>query len=323
MIRLIQRRLIIPRGDTGSFTIPILTAAQGDCAAVFSIIEPATRSILFQKLAQIDDNITISFTHNDTVVLPVGQYLWDIKFYQNPVYEQGMVVNGDEVDSYYAGYSLPICEIRPTGDNLPKNALNDEQNRMVSAALKALEAGVRQTETNIQRYPIVQDGYWWTWDALQNQYVNTHTKATGNGIASARFNEDYTITLVLEDGQTITTEPVSMPQSDWNETDETSASFIRNKPNIQSSSVTIVTADWSLTQPQLNLTAAELIEAMRNGIVYLDLTGKLLDTGPISEGLSPLMYYICLHDIYEFDFEIVSTFSAATLNDYPTMNGER
>ena len=323
MIRLIQRRLIIPRGDTGSFTIPILTAAQGDCAAVFSIIEPATRSILFQKLAQIDDNITISFTHNDTVVLPVGQYLWDIKFYQNPVYEHGMVVNGDEVDSYYAGYSLPICEIRPTGDNLPKNALNDEQNRMVSAALKALEAGVRQTETNIQRYPIVQDGYWWTWDALQNQYVNTHTKATGNGIASARFNEDYTITLVLEDGQTITTEPVSMPQSDWNETDETSASFIRNKPNIQSSSVTIVTADWSLTQPQLNLTAAELIEAMRNGIVYLDLTGKLLDTGPISEGLSPLMYYICLHDIYEFDFEIVSTFSAATLNDYPTMNGER
>ena len=323
MIRLIQRRLIIPRGDTGSFTIPILTAAQGDCAAVFSIIEPATRSILFQKLAQIDDNITISFTHNDTVVLPVGQYLWDIKFYQNPVYEQGMVVNGDEVDSYYAGYSLPTCEIRPTGDNLPKNALNDEQNRMVSAALKALEAGVQQTETNIQRYPIVQNDYWWTWDALQNQYVNTHTKATGNGIASARFNEDYTITLVLEDGQTITTEPVSMPQSDWNETDETSASFIRNKPNIQSSNVTIVTADWSLTQPQLNLTAAELIEAMRNGIVYLDLTGWLLDTELISEGLSSLMGYMCLNDIYEFNFEIVSTFSAATLNDYPVLNRER
>ena len=319
MIRLIQRRLIIPRGDTGSFTIPILTAAQGDCAAVFSIIEPATRSILFQKLAQIDDNITISFTHNDTVVLPVGQYLWDIKFYQNPVYEQGMVVNGDEVDSYYAGYSLPICEIRPTGDNLPKNALNDEQNRMVSAALKALEAGVRQTETNIQRYPIVQDGYWWTWDALQNQYVNTHTKATGNGIASARFNEDYTITLVLEDGQTITTEPVSMPQSDWNETDETSASFIRNKPNIQSGSVTIVTADWSLTQPQLNLTAAELIEAMQNGIVYLNLANNNIIEF-ISEGLSLLGEYSYnpTTEVYYFNFNKVR-FEASTLNDYPQL----
>jgi len=28
------------------------------------------------------------------------------------------LVNGDEIDSYYAGFTLPVCEIRETGDDL-------------------------------------------------------------------------------------------------------------------------------------------------------------------------------------------------------------
>lgn len=38
MIRLIQRRLIIPRGDTGSFTIPMLeNVSKANTIAIFSI----------------------------------------------------------------------------------------------------------------------------------------------------------------------------------------------------------------------------------------------------------------------------------------------
>jgi len=43
MIRLIQRRLIIPRGDTGSFTIPALKSMQPEDVAVFSIYDPLTK----------------------------------------------------------------------------------------------------------------------------------------------------------------------------------------------------------------------------------------------------------------------------------------
>jgi len=44
--------------------------------------------------------------------LPLGRYYWDIKIYVNPVHDDtGLLVDGDEVHSYYAGYKLPECEI--------------------------------------------------------------------------------------------------------------------------------------------------------------------------------------------------------------------
>ena len=82
MIRLIQRRLIIPRGDTGTFTVPVLITENVGDLAVFSILDKRTDTKVFEKIVQVsDDTITIEFTHNDTVNLPVGKFVWDIKFY--------------------------------------------------------------------------------------------------------------------------------------------------------------------------------------------------------------------------------------------------
>ena len=87
MIRLIQRRLIIPRGDTGSFTIPTLATAAESDIAVFTVFDTTTRTKLFEKIVSAgSDTITINFTHEDTVNLKPGKYLWDIKFYKDPKY---------------------------------------------------------------------------------------------------------------------------------------------------------------------------------------------------------------------------------------------
>ena len=40
MIRLIQRRLIIPRGDTGSFSIPTIGTVGASDIAIFGIFDP-------------------------------------------------------------------------------------------------------------------------------------------------------------------------------------------------------------------------------------------------------------------------------------------
>ena len=121
MIRLIQRRLIIPRGDTGSFSIPINNEITNDAVAVFSIFDPMTRKTVFFKNIALNDetkSLTVSLTHEDTNLEP-KKYLWDIKIYTNPVYEDDEIefekreiINGDEINSYYAAFSLPICEIR-------------------------------------------------------------------------------------------------------------------------------------------------------------------------------------------------------------------
>lgn len=142
MIRLIQRRLIIPRGDTGTLKLPVLKFTEGQNVAVFSIINLRTRSLMFKKEVQIvGQTFEIEFTHNETVNLPVGKYVWDIKFYNNPVYADGELINGDEVDSYYAGFSLPECEIRPTGDKLemsdeaPAATINQSSLDIITAAI--------------------------------------------------------------------------------------------------------------------------------------------------------------------------------------------
>lgn len=121
MIRLIQRRLIIPRGDTGSFTIPALNTVEPTDIAIFSIFDPLThRKILHKYVTPIGQVLNIVFSHNETANLPTGKYVWDIKFYKNPVFdEEGEVIDGEEVNSYYAGFSLPVCEIRETAEDWP------------------------------------------------------------------------------------------------------------------------------------------------------------------------------------------------------------
>ena len=112
MIRTIQRRLIIPRGDTGTFTIPTLQIKNTEApkVAVFSIFNMKER--IFQKEVNvIGDNIQFVFEHEDTVDLPIGIYNWDVKIYVNPKRENNKLVDGDEVHSYYAAFDLPVCEI--------------------------------------------------------------------------------------------------------------------------------------------------------------------------------------------------------------------
>ena len=119
MIRLVQKRLIIPRGDTGILSLPAINTAGKDNCAVFTIIDPQTNTLVTEKrIDNVTDTIEISLTHEDTVNLPIGRFLWDIKFYNNPVFEDGKLVSGEEIDSYYAAYKMPECEIRQTGDKL-------------------------------------------------------------------------------------------------------------------------------------------------------------------------------------------------------------
>lgn len=215
MIRLVQRKLIIPRGDTGSFSIPVLPNTNSGDIAVFSILNPLKHERLFDKeIKEFDNSLQIRFTHEETVNLPAGQYNWDIKLYRNPVIENNILISGEEIDSYYAAFSLPICEIRETGDNYivspdaPNSYLRPDQIEIITGAITALNAAVEKTEQNVEHYPKIIDEQWYTWDAESGGYVATGVSAngnTGNGIESAVLNNDYTLTLNFTDGTSYTT----------------------------------------------------------------------------------------------------------------------
>lgn len=184
MIRLIQRRLIIPRGDTGAFSIPTTAATSIGDVAIFTIFDCITRTKLFEKNVEIEGNsVTFNFSHNDTVNLKPGKYLWDIKFYKNPVFADGKLVNGEEIDSLYAGFSLPDCEIRETGDDLlispnaPTATLSPVQLDIISSALIEVHEAVEKTETNVEHYPTIIENVWYLWDADLGEYASTGVHA--------------------------------------------------------------------------------------------------------------------------------------------------
>lgn len=218
MIRLIQRRLIIPRGDTGSFSIPVIKKGGTDNIAVFTIFDDLTRTKMFQKeVVSEGDVITIAFTHNDTVNLKPGKYYWDIKYYSDPQYVDEELVNGSEIDSYYAGYKLPVCEIRETADNYlvspdaPTATLSPTQLDIITSAINGLNEAIRKTNENVEHYPEIRDEVWYVWDAELGDYVSTDVPANGvvgNGIESAVLNNDYTLTLNFTDGTSFTSSSI-------------------------------------------------------------------------------------------------------------------
>ena len=70
MIRLIQRRLIIPRGDTGSFSIPALDGITEDDTIIFALFDPLTqKNVLKVKGSLHEGVVTITFQSKDTVNL--------------------------------------------------------------------------------------------------------------------------------------------------------------------------------------------------------------------------------------------------------------
>ena len=121
MIRLIQRRLIIPQGDTGSFTIPTQGTIEVGDVILFAIYDPIYQKTVLSKkliinaenLANMSEMFEINFTHDDTKDLEPRKYNWDITIYHSPIYDDNdQLIDAAEINSYYAPFSLPICEIK-------------------------------------------------------------------------------------------------------------------------------------------------------------------------------------------------------------------
>ena len=126
MIRLIQRRLIIPQGDTGTFTIPIQGTMGEHDIALLSIYDPLTRTTLKNLEGTVDSEnnvLNFNFAREDTLgIEPSNKYLWDITIYRNAEYnrETEQLISADTIDSYYSAFRLPTCEIRVVTSNVQK-----------------------------------------------------------------------------------------------------------------------------------------------------------------------------------------------------------
>ena len=119
MIRIIGTRLIIPKGDTGSFSLPNKGAfSQGD-VAVFSVKDLLTQTTVIEKLIDASSPcLLIELEKEDTINLIAGKYFWDIKIYRNPIYdEDNSLIDALEIDSYYSAFKQPLLIIKEVAKN--------------------------------------------------------------------------------------------------------------------------------------------------------------------------------------------------------------
>ena len=129
MIRLIQRRLIIPQGDTGEFTIPTQgTVSNGD-VAILAIYDNLTHTTVLEK--QIDataETLTFNFESKDTASLEPNdgdyyysnskRYSWDVTIMRSPSVNNEGKIEYASIDSYYAAFGLPACIIKRVTRNV-------------------------------------------------------------------------------------------------------------------------------------------------------------------------------------------------------------
>ena len=119
MIRLIGTRLIIPKGDTGFFMLPVRGQVDKGDIAVFSVKDPLTRSTIIEKqMDAYESHILIHLEHEDTVNLDAGKYIWDVKIYRGPKFDDdGILIDAIEIDSYYSAFEQPLLIIKEVEKN--------------------------------------------------------------------------------------------------------------------------------------------------------------------------------------------------------------
>ena len=129
MIRLIGRKLIIPQGDTGTFTIPTQGLVESGDEAILSIYDNLTHTtIIEKKIPATAETLEFTFNMNDTITDINGnpiepdnrgnRYSWDVTIIRNPEYDANGLIHADDIDSYYAAFSLPPCVIKRVTRNV-------------------------------------------------------------------------------------------------------------------------------------------------------------------------------------------------------------
>ena len=94
----------LSRGDTGAMRVTATATLNGqpftfgeDDRALFSI-KNAQGEVVKEKVAAMTNNqFMVYFLNADTDSLSPGPYSWDVRYVINPLYQNGRIVDGDQV----------------------------------------------------------------------------------------------------------------------------------------------------------------------------------------------------------------------------------
>ena len=181
---------------------------------------------------------------------------------------------------------IPVRERPEPSDIEP----TPEQQDFITEAIAALNTAVAQCGAYVEHYPTVIDGEWYVWDEASEQFVSTGVAATGNGIESARLNQDYTLTLVFTDGTSFTT-PISIrgAQGEKGDTGAVPNFSIGTVTTLPAGSAASASITGTQNQPVLNLSIPQGQDgAITNLDTTLTVAGKAADAKAVGDAVNDL-----------------------------------
>ena len=77
------------------------------------------RKTIIEKIVDASgDGLLIEFKKEDTAKLEAGKYFWDVKIYNDPIYdEDGILIDAAEINSYYSAFEEPLLIIKEVAKN--------------------------------------------------------------------------------------------------------------------------------------------------------------------------------------------------------------
>ena len=108
----------LSRGDTGALKVSATATLEGqpftfgaDDRALFSI-KSGNGEIIMQKICEMTANeFTVYFLNADTDSLAPGVYSWDVRYIIHPYYQDGRIVDGDQVITPRAPMSMNLLTV--------------------------------------------------------------------------------------------------------------------------------------------------------------------------------------------------------------------
>ena len=81
----------------------------------------------------------------------------------------------DDGETEFNGIVPVYKRAKPTN-----NSPSPTQQDIITQAIAVLNDAIEESGENVRHYPIIEDDYWFVWDAEQGHYVSTGVRATGD-----------------------------------------------------------------------------------------------------------------------------------------------
>ena len=156
-------------GDNATVTSPLFQYDYGQEIEIVGLDLPSVFEVHFSN-QQYGDSTT-SIGENNRVVIPDVYLTSDGDLYC------WIFLHDDEEDGETEYQIMIPITARASITNAEPTPVQQDA---ITQAIAALNTAVTECESSVAHYPKIENGYWYVWDASENDWVNTNVEASGD-----------------------------------------------------------------------------------------------------------------------------------------------